>query len=434
MSFQSLLPRLLGLSKTVIKRVDFDAGGGGLVVSVQPTKREASRCPVCGRKAPGYDAGRGRRRWRGLDFGSTIVMLEAEAPRIKCARHGVLVAATPWARPGSWFTHAFETQVAWLMVHACRTVVAELMRIDWKTVGGIVKRVQTGLSVGAPDPFAGLVNIGIDETSYKKGYKYLTVVVDHDTARIVWVGQGVGKTVLDKFFNQLGPTQTAAIRCVTADGANWIKACVAEHCPQATLTLDPFHIVSWASDALDEVRRQMVRDIRLANPPRPSRGRSRLPGGVAPAGAGLKNARYALLKNPADWTANQQTRIDMIAADHPVLHRAWRLKERLRLLLKLPLDQATIELDHWLAWAQRCQIGEFVRLGRTIKQHKQAILDTIRLGMTNARIEAINNKIKLTIRMGYGFRNIDNLIALLMLRCGALQPALPGRQTTHTSS
>ena len=434
MSYKSLLSKLLGLSKTVIEAMEFDATGTVLVVSVRPTEREASRCPTCGRKSPGYDAGKGRRRWRGLDFGSTIVMLEAWAPRIKCVKHGVLVARVPWARPGAWFTREFETQVGWLTLHTCRSVVAELMRIDWKTVGGIVQRVQTDLSAVAPSPFAGLVNIGIDETSYKKGHKYLTVVVDHDTSRIVWAGKGTGKAVLEGFFNQLTATQTAAIRCVTADGANWIRACVAKHCPQAVITLDPFHVVAWATDTLDEVRRRMIREARAGGPTHTSRRRGRLPRNVVLPATDLKNSRFALVKNPENLTANQQIYLDMIAADHPVLYRAWRLKERLRLLMKLPLEEAIIELDYWLSWAQRCQIPEFIKLGRTIKQYKQAILDTIRLGMTNARIEAINNKIKLTIRMGYGFRNIDNLIALLMLRCGNLQLDLPGRKTTHTSS
>ena len=108
----------------------------------------------------------------------------------------------------------------------------------------------------------------------------------------------------------------------------------------------------------------------------------------------------------------------MIAADHPTLIRAYRLKERLRLLLKLPHHSARVELDAWLAWAQRCRIPEFVRLGRSIRTHREAILDAIRYGLSNARTEAINNKIKLTIRMGYGFRNVDNLVALVMLKCG----------------
>jgi len=433
-SLRSVLQSLLGVSQTVVEGVDFDSRSGGLVVRVRPTKRASSRCPACGAKSPRYDAGRGRRRWRGLDFGSTMVVLEADAPRIECRAHGVVVAGVPWARPGSWFTRDFEQQVAWMALHACRSVVAEVMRIDWKTVGAVIARVQRDEAARGPSPLTGLVNIGIDETSYTKGHNYMTVVVDHDRNTVVWAAKGHGAHVLEGFFALLDDAQKASIRCVTADGARWIAEGVQRHCPHAVRALDPFHTVSWASDALDEVRRQAWRDARRQPAPRRGRGRP-VRGSTAPADPAkdLRGARYALLKNPESLTGAQKARLDLIVATNPVLHRAYQLKEKLRLLLKLPHDEAETELNTWLGWAQRCRIPVFVELGRKIKRHRQAILDTIRLGLTNARIEATNNKIKLTIRMGYGFRNIDNLIALVMLKCGGLHLTLPGRPT-HTSS
>ena len=97
-------------------------------------------------------------------------------------------------------------------------------------------------------------------------------------------------------------------------------------------------------------------------------------------------------------------------------------------MFKYDYNAAIVELDRWLRWAQRCRIKEFVELGRKIKRHKVAIIATIAHGLSNARIEAVNNKIKVTIRMGYGFRNIDNLIALVRLKCGGYDIALPGRR------
>jgi transposase len=285
------------------------------------------------------------------------------------------------------------------------------------------------LEAAAPSRFDGLVNLGIDETSYKKGHKYMTVVVDHDRNRVVWAAKGHGKKVLEGFFKLLTDEQKRQVRCVTADGARWIAECVDAHCPNAVRALDPFHAVSWATDALDEVRRQAWRQARSQPAPkrRPGRpSRTDPPPPPDPAKT-ARSAKYPLLKNPENLTEQQQAMIELIAADNPRLHRAYRLKEKFRLLLKLPLEDAGEELDRWLAWAQRCRIETFVELGRKIRRHRQAILDTIRLGLSNARVEATNNKIKLTIRMGYGFRNIDNLIAMVMLRCSNLPVPLPGR-------
>jgi transposase len=108
------------------------------------------------------------------------------------------------------------------------------------------------------------------------------------------------------------------------------------------------------------------------------------------------------------------------------------LKEALRLVFHADsYEDAAKALDAWMKWAQRCRIQEFRTLRERIKRHKEAILATVKYGLTNARIEAVNNKIKVTIRMGYGYRNIDNLIAMAMLKCGGVEVTLPGRQPNH---
>jgi len=134
------------------------------------------------------------------------------------------------------------------------------------------------------------------------------------------------------------------------------------------------------------------------------------------------------LKNPENLTVNQQATLELIVKSDKRLYRAYLLKEKLRLVFRHSHEEAVIELDDWMKWAQRCRIKEFVELRKKIKRHKSAILASIKHGLTNARIEAVNNKIKVTIRMGYGFRNIDNLIALVRLKCSGNVFVLPGRK------
>jgi transposase len=150
---------------------DVQFGDGALVISVRPQARERDRCGICGRRSPGFDLGEGRRRWRTLDVASTLAYLEADAPRVTCRRHGVVVCAVPWARHGSRFTRSFENQTAWLAVHCSQTAVAELMRIAWRSVGGICARVAADAQAGR-DLLAGLRRIGMDEIAHRKGQRY----------------------------------------------------------------------------------------------------------------------------------------------------------------------------------------------------------------------------------------------------------------------
>jgi transposase len=432
-SITSLIKRLLGVKGIVIEDIKIEDDGKGecLVVRARNDKRAGRRCGICGKKSKPYDKGRGFRRWRSLDLGTLRIFIEAPSPRVRCEEHGVVASKVPWARHGSWFTHSFEQTVAWLTLHGSRKVVSELMRVSWNTVGAIVKRVHDGVKEKAPDMFEGLESIGIDETSYKKGHKYMTVVVDHGTGKLIWAAKGHGKTVLDGFFGALAPEQKSGIKHVTADGAGWIADCVKECCPNAKRCIDPFHVVQWAAEALDAVRREAWREAcgeaasgGKRKPGRPKKGEGP---SLKDKAAEIKNSRYALLKNPESLTGKQEATVEMIAISNKKLYRAYLLKEKLRLLFKLPLDEAKAELKGWVGWAMRSRIPGFVELQRKIKRHADAILSSIEHGLSNARVEAINNKIKLTVRMGYGFRNIDNLIALVMLRCSNVSLTLPGR-------
>ena len=287
----------------------------------------------------------------------------------------------------------------------------------------------------------GLVNIGIDESSYKKGHKYITVIVNHDTNTVVWAAQGHGKTVLESFYRQLTPQQLLSIRVVTGDGAKWITECVNEFTPDCERCVDPFHVVEWAMEALDEVRREVWREaygeaVQLAKEHSRKKGRPKADDEeaaivkAAKAKADeIKNSAYALGKAPEHLTKNQQAKVAMIAENNNRLYRAYRMKEMLRLLLKIKdVDEAAAELNRWLWWASHSRIPAFKELYRKIKRHKEHILNAIRLGMSNARIEATNNKIKLIIRKAYGFRNIQNMLDMVYLVCSDLRIPLPNRK------
>ena len=141
----------------------------------------------CGRQSPGYDGGDGRRRWRALDAGTTRVFIEANAPRVGCRTHGPTVARVPWARHDVGHTRDFDAMAAWLAVRTSKSATCQLLRVAWRTIGSITTRVNTDIEATV-DRLEGLRRIGIDEISYKRGHRYLIVVVDHDTGRLAWAG------------------------------------------------------------------------------------------------------------------------------------------------------------------------------------------------------------------------------------------------------
>jgi transposase len=203
---QRLWRGLLGVDRrTVIEDIELgeEEGAGLAVARVRPRSGVGRRCGRCQTRAPLYDRGEGRRRWRGLDWGTVQVVLEAQAPRVNCPEHGPTVVAVPWARHHAGHTYAFDDTVAWLAVACSKTAVCELMRIAWRTVGAIVARVWADTEKRI-DRFANLRRIGIDEISYKRHRKYLTVVVDHDSGRLVWGAPGRDTATLRRVFRRPG--------------------------------------------------------------------------------------------------------------------------------------------------------------------------------------------------------------------------------------
>jgi len=322
----------------------------------------------------------------------------------------VVVSAVPWARHDSRFTRSFEDQLAWLACNCSKTAVAELMRVAWRSVGSILERVA-GEARRRVDLLDGLRRIGIDEISHRKGHRYLTVVVDHHTGRLVWAASGRDRKTVLQFFDALGQERCKQVELVSCDMASWIAGPVAERCPDAIRCVDPFHVIQLATDALDEVRREVWNEARRQ--------------GNMELAHDLKSARFAVWKNPENLTDRQAAKLATIQKTNGPLYRAYLLKEQLRQIYRLPAKQAAKLLDGWLAWARRCRLPSFVKLARTILAQRDGILAAIRHGLSNARIEQLNTQIRLIARRAFGFHSPRPLIALAMLKLAGLCPPLP---------
>ncbi|MEZ4328278.1 MAG: ISL3 family transposase [Polyangiales bacterium] len=409
-----MVGRSLGVERTVVERVRVNELEGGFVVDVKPYSKHENRCAVCLRRCPRYDAGSGRRSWRGHDFGLATVTLEADAPRVHCPEHGIHVAHVPWARPGSRFTRPFEDQVAWFATKTDKTTVATVLSIAWRSVGAIVSRVCEEQRARR-DPLEGVTRIGIDEVSYRKGHRYLTVVIDHDTGRLIWAAPGRSSATLNQFFRALGRKRRRAIQLVSADAAGWVARSVAKNCRNAKLCIDPFHVVAWATKALDKVRRSLWNKLRAS--------------GDGERAKALKGSRWALLKNPEDLSRAQMKTLSELKRDNNPLYEAYLLKEQLRAAFAEKGWQGAFLIQQWIRLARSSRLAPFKAVATSIENNLEGIQHALMNGLSNGVTESSNNGLRLITRLAYGFHSPEPLIALAMLKRGGLCPPLP--RLTH---
>ncbi len=402
MRVTTVFNKLLVLQGAFVRGVTFRPTG--IVVDVAKRHRR-HRCPRCTFSTRArYD--RKPREWRHLSLGRWQVVIRAALSRLVCPEHGVVTEAVPWAEHESRFTRDFEDLVAWVAREMNKTAVKNLLHIAWATVGNIIERVVARKLDRAR--LERLYRIGIDEVSYRKGHKYLTVVADHETGDPVWIGEGRSQATLGAFFKEVGEEGTKKLSAISMDMcAPYILEAKAR-APQAEIAFDPFHVVKLANEAVHGVRRTEARERK----------------GSAEA-AVLKGSRWALLKAPENLRSEERVRLSAVAGLNARVYRAYLLKEELRALYRCSARVAPEHLRSWLSWASRSNLAPFVKLGRTLRQYRDGVLAAIRLRLSNGRMEGLNNKIGVIKHRAYGFHSFAALAAMVFLCCTDLQLTLP---------
>lgn len=557
-----------------------------IIVNARPFRRKQNICPKCGRQCSGYDTKRPEREttWRAPNINGVPVLIRYTPHRIKCPEHGVLTENIPWADGSSHYTEDFNNEVAWAAMQMSRKAVTTFLGINWRTVGNCIKAAKNRIEPDVTVRLHGLRRICVDETGSRKGYEYITVVYDMDRNRAVWVAEGYGREVFERFCLLLTPEERSKIEIVAGDGARWIDSCTKDYFPNATRCIDFFHIVEWANEALDKVRistaskaareyellkARMLSEKELAAAENarlrisyilameelismPQRGRpskrkldlqkyiselseiigpidlpsghmavellpehlqlireydrltrsadadeaerSRVRQAIAdalrateeyvssirhrgkpgkrlqkqinfislfgtvskqwsPSGkpgrprkerlsselqqeldeckalvSEIKNSKHALGHRPEKCTASQAEKLKLIQNSYPDLYRAYQLKESLRLILHMKDPElAEHELDQWLAEAGSCGIKSMSDLASKIKRHRTNILNSVMCQANSAKSESANTTIKAMIKVARGFRNMDNLIAFIYLKCSDLVIPLSNR-------
>ena len=394
--------RMLDLPGATVTGVRFEPAG--MIVEIRLRARRL-RCSCGWSTRSRYDSG--RRRWRHLDAGSTKVWLEADIRRLACRRcERVVTETVPWARPGAWHTRDFEDVVAWMAQRADKTTIATMLRCSWKAVDNIIRRVVAEhLDISRLE---GLYRIGVDEIAYRRGHRYLTVVADHDSGRVVWVAKGKRGQALQEFYDALGEAGKARIEAVSMDLSTIYTAVTADNVPEATICYDPFHVIQMANRAMDLVL---------------TASRHGADGRVT--GPQWRASRVALRTAAENLQPTQKELVNAFRRISRRVYRAWELKEALRYLYRVEYDLIRPYLRAWITAALRSRLPAFRNLAKTVTKNFDGICAAAELGLSNSRLEGINGKIRLIIRRGYGYHTTEALAAAIYLCLGGITIRLP---------
>ncbi len=407
----TLLNKLLDLPGITVIGVSFPPGDPGVMVVDVGLRARHLACPCCDHTTRArYDTRPVSSWWRHLDFGRFRVEVRAGLRRLLCPEHGVLVEAVPFARHGTRFTRDFEAVAAFLTTRTDKTSICRFLRLDWDTIGRIAERVSADEL--DPDRLTRLVNIGVDEISWREHHKYLTLVTDHASKKIVWGKAGKDAATLDEFFTELGEEAAKKLETVSMDMGPAFAKSVAGHAPQATVAIDPFHTVKLVGEALDVVRRQAWNELRATD---------------AAAARKFKGARWSLLKRPDNLTDEQAATLRKLRRRGGDVWRAYSLKEAFRAIFDgdLNLTVVTELLDRWISKASRSLLPAFVKAAKTILKFRDGFLTAIRTGINNGRVEGLNAHVRLIIARARVLHSAEAALALVMLTCGPINLTLP---------
>lgn len=370
-------------------------------------RRHASskpRCPKCDRILGG-EIKEVEVRWRHRDALRKRCYLVGAAREGRCPKHGRRIERVPWADTRARHTYPFDEAVARMVQVADKTTTSELFRIAWRTVGRIVKRVVARLL--PEDLLDGLTAIGVDETSYKRAHRYLTVVSCLKTGKVVWVGEGKTAATFGQFFDRLGPERCARIELVAMDMSGAYLKAARKWVPKADIVYDRFHVVQLLLEAIDEIRRE---ESAKAD---------------AETRKAIQGSRFALLRNPAHRKPWDFKKIEAVRKGNRHLFRSFELRVDFEQLWEIDDEiDAAMFLIRWTRSALRSRLEPLCKFARTVRDKMMEILGFIRWrGITNAVLEGTNNKIQLLIHKAYGFHKVQSLIAMVYLCCSGIAVA-----------
>lgn len=394
---EQLFTLALGLEKPwYVSRIDFDQSEQRIDLYLDFKPGSKFGCPNCDQKVTVYDSE--EHTWRHLNFFQHKAYLHARQPRTNCPDCGVLTVKVPWARPKSDFTLLFDALILVLArqmpVRTIANLVGEHDTRLWRILRSYVNKAR------AEADFSKTTDIGIDETSCRKGHHYISLFVDLKASKLLFATEGKDKQTVSRFHQDLlehrgDPNQ---IKNICSDLSPAFISGVTEYFPMAALTFDKFHIVKIINEAVDKVRRSEVK----GNP-------------------WLKGTRYLWLKNPGNLSSKQRCELESLKDLHSKTSRAYGIKLSFQGLFGQPdIETAQAYLKKWYWWASHSRLEPVIEAAKTVKKHWVGILNWFNSRVNNGVLEGINSLIQAAKAKARGYRTTNNLITMCYIIAGKL--------------
>jgi len=401
MTVNKFIRTLLNLKELIVSNYHLQIRKRTLTLWVKPYKN-GCLCPICRHRGKIVNQLKELRRWKDLPVYGCTVFLEYCPREIECPTHGRIQEDIPWAESYSHITYRFEFAMLVYCQLMTQKAAARLLNISTSTISDLLHRTISRIRDG--HKIRALKTLSVDEISYCKGRKYVTIVYDLDRSCVIWVGKGKGRDTIDKFFNEsLSDYQKKKIKWASCDMSEAYIGAIEYHCSNVKLVLDRFHIVKALNEAVDQVRKDEWRD---------ASGDKR---------KAIKGLRWLLYRHSSNRTKKQTRILNALKKGNRRIHRAWILKDEFECFWEYKYPKAAEKfLKRWTTTALRSRIESIRKFVNTIRKYSDKIITFIGSRLTNATAEGLNRIMKIIKNRASGFRNLNAFIDMIFLVVGDL--------------
>ena len=402
MDDKELYRQILGVVKPwEIKKIDLDMSKQEVHIFLEYPLPSEGVCPKCGAKCSIHDK-REERIWRHLDTCQLRTFIHCQTPRIICSEHKTITMNVPWSSNMSRFTNYFERfAIDLIKATKNRKKAAELLRISWDEIDGIMKRaVKRGMKRRKDETIS---YIGIDEKSFLSGHRYATILTDITGKRVLEVAENRDTQAVDTVWKALSYKQKENVKAVCMDFWQAYRSGAKTNAPNAEIVHDRFHIMKYMNEAVDTVRKREHKTF------------------MKNKDDTLKGKKYLFLKNKRDFTKEERSDFRELNLNQLAVGRAWNRRELLRNLWEYSYEKSARNFfKKWYFSATHSRLEPIIKIAKMLKKHFENIVTFLKHRITNAFAEGTNSVIQLIKSSARGFRNFENYRTAILFFCGGL--------------